>query len=351
MKKYLFYFVILFAAAVILIRADAVIQYSREAIDLCCDIIIPSLFPFFIVSGLLIYSGFTSIIAKAAEPVMRPLFNVAPAGACAFVMGIISGFPIGAVTAAQLYKSGNLSKSEAERLLSFCNNAGPLFVIGTVGVAVYGKLLYGVMLYLIHIAASIIVGIIFRFYHTNKHNSPPTIVNPAIYSPSEAFSSAMRASIENILTVCFSIIFFSSVSRAIIEIYPLNSGFEAVITGLCEFSTGTLKISLLDVPFAEKLLLTSFIVGFSGFCVHLQVIASTAQSGLSMMPYILGKLLHCTVSFILTALILIIEPPAVSVFSNTSAVMGASFALSSLIVCIGCILACTAGCLVAMRRN
>lgn len=350
MKKILFYSVILAAAAVILLRAEAVIHYSREAIDLCCDIIIPSLFPFFVVSGLLVYSGFASILARAAEPVMRPLFNVAPTGACAFVLGIISGFPIGAITVSQLYKSGNLSKTEAERLLAFCNNAGPLFIIGTVGIAVYGKLSYGVMLYLIHIAASLLVGIIFRFYHTDKHNSPPTRINTNITSPGEAFSAAMRNSIENILTVCFSIIFFSSISRAIIDIYPLNDATEAVITGICEFSSGTLKISMLDAPLVQKLLLTSFIVGFSGLCVHLQVIASTAQSGLSILPYISGKLLHAVIALLLTALAVTIAPPAVSVFSDTQTTLGASFTISSLLVCIGCITVCVAGCIAAMRK-
>ena len=68
---------------------------------------------------------------------MRPLFNVAPAGATAFVLGIISGFPLGAICAKDLYKAGNLSKPEAERLLTFCNNSGPLFIIGTVGAAIY----------------------------------------------------------------------------------------------------------------------------------------------------------------------------------------------------------------------
>lgn len=351
MKRILFYLSIAAAAAVILLRAEAVIRYSREAIDLCCDTIIPSLFPFFVVSGLIIYSGFASLIARLAEPVMRPLFNVPPAGACAFIMGIISGFPIGAVTASQLYKSGNVSKTEAERLLAFCNNAGPLFVIGTVGVAVYGKLSYGVMLYIIHIISSLIVGIIYRFYHTDRHNSPPTHVNVKTASAAEAFSAALRTSTENILTVCFSIIFFSSIARAVITSYPLNPMTEAIITGICEFSSGTLRISALDAPIAQKLLLTSFVVGFSGLCVHLQVIAVTARSGLSVIPYIAGKIIHAITALLLTAAVIAAAPPTVSVFSHNSHIMGASFTISSLMICIGCIAICVISCLAAIHGN
>ena len=139
MKRKLLYFGVFIIIGVILLRSESVIRFSKDAMDMCYEIIIPSLFPFFVCSGLLIYSGFGSIIANLAQGIMRPIFNVAPAGAAAFVMGILSGFPSGAICTADLYRCGNLSKSEAERLLAFCNNSGPLFIIGAIGRALYVK--------------------------------------------------------------------------------------------------------------------------------------------------------------------------------------------------------------------
>lgn len=331
MKKKLFYIGVISVIALILFRAESVINHTRQALIMCFEIIIPSLFPFFVCSGLLIYSGFGTVAAKYAEHIMRPVFNVAPAGAAAFVLGIISGFPSGAVCARDLYRCGNLSKAEAERLLSFCNNSGPLFIIGSIGTAIYAKPIYGVALYLIHIISSVIVGIIFRSYGKKRHNSPPTRVNTNEISISQTVSVSLDMASKNILTVCFSIIFFSAIAQTALELLPLTPALDALASGLCEFSTGVLKVSELDKNIAEKLILTSLIVGFSGLSVHLQVMSVTADSGLSLKPYILGKCLHGAVASLLTAGAFFISRVQVTLITDVP-VLSASCFTSALFV-------------------
>ena len=285
MKKTLFYIFVIAIIILIILRAEDVILYARDAMRMCYEIIIPTLFPFFICSSLLIYSGFGSVMAKLTSKIMRPLFNVPPSGAAAFVLGIISGFPVGSITCVQLYKAGALSKSEAERLLAFCNNSGPLFIIGSVGVAIYGKLSYGLILYLIHIITSLAVGIIFRSYNKNKHNSPPLVLTTTETPLGEIFSLSLTNASKNIISVCFCIIFFSSICRVLL----------------------------------------SFILGFSGLSVHFQVMTVTAQSGLSLKPYILGKLLHSLLAVITSAIVLRFLPLSTHVFSSAAPIMSASF--------------------------
>lgn len=332
MKKRLFYAAVILILIFMLINSEAVIKYSREAMQLCYSIIIPTLFPFFVCSGLLVYSGFGSVLARAARGIMKPLFNVAPAGAAAFVLGIISGFPLGALTAAQLYSCGSLSKSEAERLLAFCNNSGPLFIIGSVGVAIYGRPIYGVALYIIHILSSVLVGMVFSRWGQSKHNSPPLRLDTAELPLTEVFAKALSNASRSILTVCFSIIFISALSRAALDLLPISSALYALVSGIFEFSTGTLKTSMLDYGMYEKLILTSFIIGFSGIGVHLQVMAVTSGYGLSLKPYILGKLLHGVTAAVLTAAAARLLPLSAPVFSECGAALSASFTAVSLIL-------------------
>lgn len=317
---------------------------------MCYELIIPTLFPFFVCSGLLIYSGFGTVLAGVSGKIMRPLFNVSPSGSAAFVLGIISGFPLGAVTAVQLYKSGNLSKSEAERLLSFCNNSGPLFIIGSIGTAIYSNPLWGAILYAIHIFSSVLVGILLRFYKKNKHTSPPTRVNSIELSLPEVFSTALSEAAKNIITVCFSVIFFSSLSRVLLINTQLPSVLDAAVSGIFEFSTGVLKIAELKKSVCERLVLTSFIVGFSGLCVHMQVLSVASGAGLSLKPYIIGKFLHAFIAAVITA----------AVFKNTAAVfspctrpMSAAFAVTPLILLAGLLTLslCSALILLKPRRN
>ena len=326
LKKKLFYISVLSIIGLIISRSERIIFYTQKTLDMCYEIIIPSLFPFFVCSALLIYSGFAEVISKYSERIMRPLFNVAPAGAVAFILGILSGFPLGAVCVKDLYKSGNLSKIEAERLLSFCNNSGPLFIIGAIGTAIYLKPLYGIVLYAIHITSSIIVGVIFRGYGKGKHTSPPTLINTNDVPISKAITLALEASSKNILTVCFSVIFFSAIAQTLLELFPISPILNAIATGLCEFSTGVLNISLLREDITLKLILTSFIVGFSGLSVHLQVMSVTADSGLSLKPYILGKALHGIIASAITAIVLFfakVQP----VFSPVEKPLSMSFSM------------------------
>ncbi len=308
MKRNIFYGFCILLIFFILWQAEAVMGYTRDALFMCYEFIIPSLFPFFVVSGLLIYSGFARTLSRFAQGIMRPLFNVAPTGAAAFVLGIISGFPTGAITARDLYKSGNLSKSEAERLLSFCNNSGPLFIIGSIGVAVFGKPIYGVMLYLIHIISSVIVGVMFRGYQKDKHQSPPTRINQREMTIPQIFATSLNESAKSILTVCFSILFFSAISRALFDLIPISQNLSAILYGICEFSTGALGIGTLPIDTVYKLILTSMVIGFSGLCVHIQVMAVTAESGLSLKPYILGKVLHSIIAAVITTAMVFIVP-------------------------------------------
>lgn len=104
----------------------------KEGLLIWCNSVIPSLFPFFIATELLNYTNLAQALGKMLNKIMRPLFNVSGEGAYALIMGIISGYPVGAKIVLDLYQNGKCSKDEAERLLAFTNNSGPLFIIGTV---------------------------------------------------------------------------------------------------------------------------------------------------------------------------------------------------------------------------
>lgn len=335
MKKYLPYLIVIFLISMMIAFPDKTIFYAREAMDMCYDIIIPSLFPFFVCSGLLIYSGFCESLAKICRPIMRPLFNVGGSGAAALVLGIISGYPLGAITACQLYESGYLSKSETERLLAFCNNSGPLFILGAVGSAIYSSHEIGITLYISHILAALTVGILFRFYGADKHKAPVYSINQPERSFSEVFSQVLTNSIFSILTVCGAVIFFSVVTNILTAKIPEESILKAFFTGIMELTGGTKNISQSTLSLTWKLVLSAFVVGFAGICVHLQVMAIVKKQGLSLLPYILGKLLHGTIAALYTLCYFKFFPPVETVFKNTSAAVDAGFYISSIYVGVG----------------
>ena len=299
MKNKFFQFLILSIIVLFVARGKEAIEYAKEAMELCYHMIIPTLFPFFICSGLLIYSGFCESVSKIFAPVMKPLFNVNSNGSAAFVLGIISGYPLGAVTVCNLYQGLYISKTEAERMLGFCNNSGPLFILGSVGIGMYFSLDIGIMLYLVHIISAVLVGVLLRFYKKNDYLAPETKITVRENSPVAGFGEVLENSLRSILNVCGAVIFFSVVSRLCLDFVRLKEQYMTLIYGICEFASGTARVSALDIDFLSKMILSSFIVGFAGISVHIQVLAVVSKYSLSMKPYILGKLLQGIVSAVI----------------------------------------------------
>ena len=125
-------FVVALFAAIILINPGTASDAAKSALITCANSVIPSLFPFFVCSRMLIELGAAQKLGRVFSGIMTPFFGVGGGGALAFVLGIISGYPIGAKTVADLVTSGECSKSEGEKLLGYCNNSGPLFILGAV---------------------------------------------------------------------------------------------------------------------------------------------------------------------------------------------------------------------------
>lgn len=341
-KKLLIYAFTVCAVILLVKNASDSILYAKDALRICIEMVVPSLFPFFICSGILIYSGFCEVLAKMFRFCMYPLFRVNPAGSSAFILGIVSGYPLGAITAGELYQNSYISKTEAERLLAFCNNSGPLFILGSVGIAIYTNIRYGIALYISHILAALTVGILFRFYGRNKHSAPNTRMTTPERSTGEIFDIALQNGIRNILTVCGAVLFFSVISHLILDIIPMSPYTYSIVSGLTEFVTGTVNISNLSIPIAKKLILTAVIVGFAGISVHAQVMAVIAKYRLSLVPYIIGKALHGIIAGIYMVIYLHFNPVTTAVFKPSMSLSFASSSAFETVTAVSVVIVCAA---------
>lgn len=296
---------ILYGGALVLMVILAVfptysLSSAKEALLLCSENIIPSLFPFFVLSQILINTGFAKYAGRLISPVMYPLFRVSGTGGIAFLIGLISGYPSGAKSVCDLYHSGDLSKEDAERLLPFCNNSGPLFIIGAVGLGMLKSFRSGVMLYIIHIFSAIIAGFISGLLH-KKSNMNNTIRHTTHYASCSnfgaVFSESIKSSVISILNVCGFIVFFRSVTAPVSALFPqgITGG---ILKGIAEVAGGISALSQTAIN-TYSLPVISFLLGFGGFCVSLQVMGIAKAESLSMKYYFPYKILQGILSFFL----------------------------------------------------
>ena len=272
--------------ALLLWRSAVAAEAVRRGLTLCARSVIPALFPYFVVSGLLISLGLADGVGRRLEPLTRRLFGVSGAGASAFFLGLLGGYPVGGRTVGQLYRAGQLSKDEAERLLAFCNNAGPSFILGVVGVGCFGSLRTGVYLYLVHAFSAVLVGILFR-------NKAPVSGQKVRYSatsePVPAFVRAVGEAAEGMVRLCGFVVFFLVILALITDLTGLN---HPVLLGLAELTTGVTALEGRpgDLVWAAALL------GWGGLSVHGQTAAVLSDTGLGLGRYFLGKILQAIFS-------------------------------------------------------
>lgn len=328
-KELILPFILISFTICLVIFSNNNLSAAKSGLVLWANSIVPSLFPFFVATELLSHTNFTYYLGRILNRFMKPLFNVRGEGSFAFIMGIISGYPIGAKIAANFRENNICSKEECERLLSFTNNSGPLFIIGTVGISMFGNSTIGFLLLITHLLASITVGFIFRFW---KYNTKYTSVKNSSYVNSKdsislsniggIIGNSISSSINTILliggfVVLFSVIISILQTSQLLDILsdcikPLFSLLNipdefstGLISGILELTNGLSIVC--NIP-AKKLsiniVITSFLLGLGGISILLQVWSTIAKTDLSIKTYILGKLLHACFSAFYTFIFL-----------------------------------------------
>lgn len=271
-------------ALLLLCSADAA-QAVRDALALCAQSVIPALFPFFVVSSLFIDLGCAAVLGRSLAPIMRRLFGVSGAGGTAFLLGIIGGYPVGGRTAGELYRSGQCEREECERLLAFCNNAGPSFILGIAGLGCFGSVRVGAWLYLIHVGAAVMVGLLFR--STSRQMGRPEKTETPRWA--DALIQAVRGGAMSMVNICAFVVFFLVILRLFSRFTGIQHG---AILGIVEMTNGILRLA----NDRRGFIWAAGLLGWGGLSVHCQTAAVLSGSGLSLKRYFIGKALQAAIS-------------------------------------------------------
>ena len=264
---------------------------ANEGIQLCLYSVIPSLFPMFVLTTIL-----SSSIHLTNSPIGRSVCKLCkmPAGSESFLfLGLLSGYPVGAQCITEAYHNNRISKTSAHRLLGFCSNAGPAFILGMVSFLFPSKSTVFI-LWIIHILSTLIVG----------HLLPCDEQEEAIVSPPRTvtMAKAVEKSVKNIAIVCGWIILFK-IFIAIIDKWffsSTNNIITVTFSGILELANGIYRLNSIE-NLGMKFSITSFILGLGGVCVLLQTNSVTSELGLGY--YFPGKVLQAATSFLIASVV------------------------------------------------
>lgn len=297
-KNIILIIIILIFLKEILLYSSDVIKSVRFSFEIWKNNVFPSLFPFFVLSGILIKLDFVEITGKILGPFMK-IFKVSKESAFVLIMSILSGNPGNAKYTKELYDSNIITDKEASKLLTFTHFCNPIFILGTVGTTFLNNYNSGIKILISHYLGNLIVGLIFR----NKYISQPLKKNQKRINNDENIGTIITNSLLNSINTLMLILGSISICLVLTTIISKNINFSPflnnILCGLTEVTQGVKYISTENYTLKFKEILATAFLSFGGFSIHLQVLSIISETKIKYFPFFIARILHAIISVLI----------------------------------------------------
>ncbi len=283
--------------------SDVCFSEMKRGLSICAGVLIPTLFPYMIISEILVRAGLGYHLGKVLEKPMSRIFGISGSGAGALALGIVCGFPIGAKTAAALYARGELSREDCERLLAFCNYPSVPFVVFAVGKNLLGNAALGLFIYVLNVSVGLTVGAAGGRKHAVGFH--PTLQKERESQPFfRAFTESVVSAASSVISVCALVTFFTCAVGCLSAFDLINNApiLKALLFSFFELTSGAAACAALPSRQLAAVL-TAAAVGWSGISVLMQIYSScvTEKGEPSLFPYLRSRVLSSVICALCTA--------------------------------------------------
>lgn len=314
------------AVTLILVYPAASAKGISDGMKYSAEMLIPSLFPFMVISSFLIRSGASDIIGRIISPVTKNVFGLPEASGAAIVMSFIGGFPVGAKCVRLLYDEGRINESQAEHMMLFCVCSGPGFLVTGVGEILLHNTALGWILYLSQLCSGIIIGIasgvVFRPCDKQAYCEIRSVRRRERLS--DSFIESCSDGANSVLLLTAMVMVFTMILRLFSQsgitgsserlLALMGAGYpfsEAVFPIVFEVTGACRSIAQSGSP----LWLLSFAAGFGGLCVHFQIFAVLGSLKIRKRRYFFFRIINAFLSSVIVYIVCRFYCPADEVFS------------------------------------
>lgn len=292
-KAKLFAISIIITAVIILIYSKHISFGVIKGIDLCVKTIIPSLFCFMIISNFIQKTKLLNILLFPFSKIIEKIFKLDVELFSIVLLSLVGGYPIGANLINNLIDEKKIDNKNAEKMLCYCVNCGPAFLIGAISIPIFNSINIGVYIYLSQVIACLIICVIsginkpvLKINQQQKENK--TLV-------SICFVKSVNLAIKSMALICSYIILFCAIIEVIIQNGIVSN--QNIILGFLEIGNGV--NNLLNYNF-NPIILSTIFTGFGGICVHIQIKAMFGSKKISMLHFYYYRLIYISISSLIT---------------------------------------------------
>lgn len=304
MKKKFIDIIVVISCIIILIqliyRKTLIFSTIGYSMELWVKNIIPSLFPFFIISDILINFQITDYIPRFIKHIFKYLFNISEYGVSIFFLSMLSGFPSNARNTRKYFDAGLISLEEANHILTFTHFSNPIFILSTIAVLFLKNEKLGFPILISHYLGNIIIGMLSRNYSHIPVCSNYTKVEKKSQNFGLVLTKSISSAIDSLLLILGTLTCFLVLSSLIIESFNVNIYNGTIIKCILEITMGLKSLSLLSINEIYQVVIATMAVSFGGLSVHMQVISQISDTEITYFPFFISRFYHAVISGILS---------------------------------------------------
>ena len=325
--------------AMLLFKSADLGEGIRKGLSICSYSVIPALFPFMALSVFICKSAAADFFGVILRPATRLLRIPEHCGGI-LLSAVIGGYPASAKNINDLVLEGALDRKTAGRMLCYCVNAGPPFLISAVGIGVFGSIGTGFLLFAAQFFSAVIIAVFVSVFSGEKKDS-------GIAKPFFRKSSA-ECAVESVISAaesCFRMCAFIVISFGVLEIAFAGAAFsafaekpwlKALFSGFFEVTSGCFACG--ETGGFSAIVMAGAIASFSGISVILQIAAVTSESGIPLFPFIVSRFFHAVLTAGTLRVFLAFFGGAVETFAlkggNYEAILSASAPAAVSLLCM-----------------
>lgn len=303
-----------------------------QALSICSQTVIPSLFPFIFLSCFMIESGVFNRNFKLLNRLSFALFNQPQCAVGVFVMSALGGFPVGGKMTKQLYEKEYLTQNQAKRLLLFCVNPGPAFAVGVLGLSLFGSVKIGYIIYSSIVISNITIAFFSRFIADFEEAKAPERVKSELYG---AFVRSGSNAASSIISVCAFVLVFACLESLLDAVIDSETAVD-VLSGTLEVTTGCERLARFSSP-----PLLAGVTAWGGISVHCQIADCIKKVGLDVKLFLTARLLSASMSLVICDALLKLFPTEIAALSASAGISAtvseSSFPISIAMLLTSCV--------------
>ncbi|PZE21252.1 sporulation integral membrane protein YlbJ [Paenibacillus xerothermodurans] len=323
------------------------IRASLKGLSIWWDVLFPALFPFFVISEMMLCVGIVHFFGTLLDPMMRPVFRIPGIGGFVMAMGFAAGYPVGARLTAQLWEQRLINREEGERLISFTTSSDPIFLIGAVSVGFFHDPGLAGILAAAHYGSAVLLGLLMRFHGLRASRSAVLLPDPSeqqtgnIWARAfeamhkarmadgrtlgEIIPQAVKSGLQLIFVVGGLVVFFSVIMEVMTSAHIMTVFYQgvnsvlqlfnvpiplsqAVVNGFFEVTLGAKSAGSAgaQIDLVHKTAIAAFVLSWAGLSVHAQIVSLLHHTNLRYLPFLAARLLH---AFLAAAAVYILWEP------------------------------------------